>query len=398
MIMRSSQGSYIEPTLISDTWVMAKVLKSGMRPDSLRASMIFIATKKAGIENINRSEADAKALAENIVATIKSGKMSFEQAVDTFSEDPQSKEKHGDLEWLTDGKIWGDLNEKLVETNVGDVFTLEYPNKTGYIVVKNTDKTQANMKYRVALITKKIEASKSTYDAASEKANKFLANCGNHDDFIALAQKENYIVHPSQTQSNAKSLQGISEGREIIRWAFNKKRKEGDVYETVTLSDNNYIVASLKGIRNKGILTLEQVRPYIEPEVRNEKKIANLAEKAEKVMASTKDINAIATQLSTTVDTITGINFAGYYFGRYGAEMSAIGKTTAAKNAGLLNPIKGINNVFIVYVDNITKREETIDAATVASQMEMESSQKLRTLMDVLKDRVKIVDNRIEFY
>ena len=132
--------------------------------------------------------------------------------------------------------------------------------------------------------------------------------------------------------------------------------------------------------------------------MRNEKKIANLAEKAEKVMASTKDINAIATQLSTTVDTITGINFAGYYFGRYGAEMSAIGKTTAAKNAGLLNPIKGINNVFIVYVDNITKREETIDAATVASQMEMESSQKLRTLMDVLKDRVKIVDNRIEFY
>ncbi|MBR4803338.1 MAG: hypothetical protein IK032_01710, partial [Bacteroidales bacterium] len=153
-----------------------------------------------------------------------------------------------------------------------------------------------NKKYRVALITRKIEASKGTYEAAYDKANQFLSSCATHEQFLSLAQKENLMVHNADfTPSNVKSLQGVTEAREIVRWAFNEDRKEGDVSETVYESDNSYIVASLKTIRKKGLATFEQVRTYIEPQVRNEKKIELLAEKAEKVMASTKDINTIAT-------------------------------------------------------------------------------------------------------
>ena len=95
---------------------------------------------------------------------------------------------------------------------------------------------------------------------------------------------------------------------------------------------------------------------------------------------------------------MTGVNFSNYYFGSYGPEMTAIGKTASAKKAGLLKPIKGTYGVYVVNVDNITPNEQPADGNMIASQMEMESTQKLRSLFNVLKDRTKIVDNRIAFY
>ncbi|MBO4740099.1 MAG: SurA N-terminal domain-containing protein [Bacteroidales bacterium] len=397
LIARTAQGGYIEPSLINQTWVMAKVVKTDMRPDSLRASAIHILNNKVG-EGISRNEAEAKNLADSVETLVKTGKMTFEEAVNLFSDDPQKSETMGDLKWTADGGM-GFLNEKIVETPVGGIFNFERPDKLGYIIVKVTGKTPENRKYRVALITRKIEASKGTYEAAYEKANRFLSNCGSHEQFLTLAQNENYMVHNADfTPSNAKSLQGVSEAREIVRWAFNEDREEGDVSETVYESDNAYIVASLKTIRNKGIAAFEQVRTYIEPQVLNEKKIEKLAEKAEKVMATTKDINAIATQFQATVDTVMAVNFNGYYFGNYGPEMTAIGNISAAKKPGLLKPIKGGYGVYVVCVDNVAPSATPADGNMIATQMDMESAQKLRSLFNVLKDRIKIVDNRTVFY
>ena len=397
IIERSAQGSFIAPVLINQTWVMAKVMKVQMRPDSLRASAIHILNKNVG-ENVTRSESEAKALADSVEQLLKSGKMTFDEAVNLFSDDPQKQETQGDLKWTADGGM-GFLNEKIIETPVSGIFNFERPDKLGYIIVKVTGKTPENKKYRVALITRKIEASKGTYEAAYDKANKFLSKCSNHGQFLTVAQNENYMVHNADfTPSNVKSLQGVSEAREIIRWAFNEDRQEGEVSETVYESDNNYIVASLKTIRKKGVATFEQVRTYIEPQVRNDKKVEMLAEKVEKVMANTKDINAIATQLQSTVDSVTSVNFNSYYFGNYGPEMTALGKTAAAKKTGLLKPIKGSYGVYVVNVDNITPSTQPTDGNIIASQMEMESVQKLRSLFNVLKDRAKIIDNRIVFY
>ncbi len=395
LISQTPAGGFVEPRLIGNKWVMAKVLKAENRPDSLRASAIIILNNKA--EGISRSEAEAKSLTDSVEALIKSGKMSFEEAVASFSDDPTKGDNQGDMKWTTDGG-YGFLNEKIVESPEGTVFTYERPDKVGYYIVKVTGKTAASKKYRVALVTNEIKASKETYDAAYQKANAFLSKVATHDAFVATAQKENLMVHNSDfTPSNVKSLQGVSEAREIVRWAFNEERVVGEVSETIYESDDNYVVASLKEIRKKGYATLDQVKIYIEPMVKQEKRLEMLAEKAEKTMASTKDINALATQLGSSVDSVTGINFNGYTFGNYGPEMKAIGTVAAAGKTGLLKPIKGDYNVYVVNVDAINQNPQMPDAKLMAQQMEMENSQKLRTLFDVLKDKIEIKDNRIAF-
>lgn len=395
LISQTPAGGFVEPRLIGNKWVMAKVLKAENRPDSLRASAIIILNNKA--EGISRSETEAKSLTDSVEALIKSGKMTFEEAVASFSDDPTKGDNQGDMKWTTDGG-YGFLNEKIVESPEGTVFTYERPDKVGYYIVKVTGKTAASKKYRVALVTNEIKASKETYDAAYQKANAFLSKVATHDAFVATAQKENLMVHNSDfTPSNVKSLQGVSEAREIVRWAFNEERVVGEVSETIYESDDNYIVASLKEIREKGYATLEQVKVYIEPMVKQEKRLEMLAEKAEKTMASTKDINALATQLGSSVDSVIGINFNGYTFGNYGPEMKAIGTVAAAGKTGLLKPIKGDYNVYVVNVDAINQNPQMPDAKLMAQQMEMENSQKLRTLFDVLKDKIEIKDNRIAF-
>lgn len=395
LVSQSAAGSFIEPRLIGNKWVMAKVLKAENRPDSLRASAIIILNNKA--EGISRSEAEAKSLTDSVENLIKSGKMTFEEAVASFSDDPTKGDNQGDMKWTTDGG-YGFLNEKIVESPEGTVFTYERPDKVGYYIVKVTGKTEASKKYRVALVINEIKASKETYDAAYQKANAFLSKVATHDAFVATAQKENLMVRNSDfTPSNVKSLQGVSEAREIVRWAFNEERQAGEVSETIYESDDNYIVASLKEIREKGYATLDQVKVYIEPMVKQEKRIEMLAEKAEKAMASTKDIDALAAQLGSSVDSVMGVNFNGYGFGNYGPEMKAIGTLAATTKAGMLKPIKGDYNVYIVNVDAVNQNPEVLDAKLMAQQMEMENTQKLRTLFDVLKDKVEIKDNRIAF-
>ena len=99
---------------------MAKVLKVANRPDSMRASIIYIYNEKAG-GNITRSDEQAKLLADSVLNIVRSGSMSFEEAVNQYSEDPQKANNNGDLQWQLDGNF-GFLNEDIYNNAEGNAF------------------------------------------------------------------------------------------------------------------------------------------------------------------------------------------------------------------------------------------------------------------------------------
>ena len=392
-IAAAKDGDMLAPVMAGNEWMMAKVISSAVRPDSLRASVVYILNQNAG-GNIMRSDAQAKSLADSVLALVNGNKMTFEQAVEQFSDDPQKGETKGDMDWQLDGG-YGFLNEELVNRPVGSCFVFEHPQGVGYFLVKVTDKTKAEKKYRVALITREIAASAATNRAVYNEANRFAGQNRNITDFTAAAQQQNLQVRNARVTMMSNNLSGIGNARSIVQWAYNEDTKVGAVADQVYECDGMFVVVALKDVFKKGFATLEQVRPMIEQAVRLDKKGELLMARADEAVKAAQDITSIAVKLNTTVDTIDSVSFADYYFDRYGMEPK-VQAAISAKKGGLVGPVKGASGVYMVQIDSKAPRAAADGQVTM--QLEQGSRSKARMASQVLREQAKIVDQRNKFF
>ena len=370
-------------------YVMGKVLKTEMRPDSLRISLILIPSQNYH-QSITCTPEQAAHLRDSAMASIKAG-MPFEAAVAAFSIDSTNG---GDQDWQLDG-AYGILNEDVVHHNVGDVFDKELPNKAGYFIVKVTGKTANKMKYRVALAQKVITPSTDTEKDVRDRANQFASQFSTCQAMIEGAQAQNIQMRNALLTSMSDSLAGFSNTRDAVRWLFNEKTVAGSVSGEIYNSDYSYIVCGLREVYVPNKLTLDQARPLIENRLRIEKLGEQLAAKAEDAANGTSDINAIAAKLNVSVDTVAGVTF-GSYLGRYGMEPKATSAIAAKKDTGIIGPIQGANGVYVISVDSNTQAEAN-DAENIRQRYENAGMNALNYLIPVLQNRIKIVDNRLMY-
>ena len=401
MVAASAEGAMLAPQVVGNEWMMAKVINSAVRPDSLRASVIYILNASAQGSGVTRSDEDAKHLADSVLALVNSGKMPFEQAVEQFSDDPQKADTKGDMDWQLDGN-YGVLNEKLVNTPVGSSFIHEDPNHMGYFVVKVTDKTKPYKKYRVAVITHEIEPSNNTNRSVYNAANMFAGQNRTLAEMEAAAREGNMQVRNAQVNKMAYSVAGISNARDIVQWAFNDETETGSVADKVFECDGQFIVVALKDVyggkdtpgKYKGYLTPEQARPMIENQVRLEKKAEMLMARANEAMGKGKNIDAVANALGVTVDSVSAVSFASYYFGQFGMEPKVLSALAMAHEGSLVGPVKGASGVYVIQVDNQDKTEAQADHSATQRRMEQAYGNKVRALTQALRDNAKIKDQR----
>ncbi|MBP5189693.1 MAG: SurA N-terminal domain-containing protein [Bacteroidales bacterium] len=401
IIKGSHAGSEIAPMVVPSLtrdgynrytygeYVMGKVLKTEMRPDSLRISLILIPSQNYH-QSVTRTPEQAAHLRDSAMASIKAG-MPFEAAVAAFSIDTTNR---GDQDWQIDG-AFGILNEDIVHHNVGDVFDKELPNNAGYFIVKVTGKSANKMKYRVALAQKVITPSTDTEKDVRDRANQFASQFSTCQAMIEGAQSQNVQMRSALLISMSDSLTGFSNTRDAVRWAFNEKNKVGAVSGEIYNSDYSYIVVGLREVYVPNQLTLDQVRPLIENSVRLEKLGEQLVAKAEEAANGSSDINAIAAKLNTTIDTVTGVTFGGY-LGRNGMEPKATSAIAAKSDTGIIGPIQGANGVYVISVDS-NSQAETVDTESIRQRYENAGMNGLNYLINVLQSRIKIVDNRLMY-
>lgn len=395
-IMGAGEGSYITPRIAGNEWVMAKVLKVASRPDSLRASAIYIFNNKVG-GDITRSDDQAKLLADSVMNIVKSGAMSFEDAVMQYSDDPQKKNTNGDMEWQLDGN-YGFINEQIISTPEGGVFVAKHPNEVGYFVVKVTGKTPAHTKYRVASIARTIAASEATTRNIYNEANRFAGNNRTYAEMTAATQQEGLQVRNAMVYAMSYSMSGINNARSIVQWAFNEKTEVGTVADQIFEADDMYIVAALKDVYKVGYASLDQVRSMIENLVRNEKKAELLKARLEEAKKAGSNITSIATKMNVAVDTLDSVSFNDYYLGQYGMEPKVQAAIAAAKNNTLVGPIQGANGVYMFYVNSKVANPAAADPTAIKSQKEQGFMQSLRGIQQVLKDKAKVIDQRNKFF
>lgn len=390
-------GDFIAPFQQGTNWIMAKITDVQSRPDSVRFSQILVLNNKAS-KDIKRTPEQAKALVDSLSRAFKADDAAFEQNVAKFSDDPEAKNNFGDSEWVLDGQIPTDLFAQIRATNVGGVFVYDLPNEVGHYLIKVKGKTEPKTKMQVAMIVMGVRASDKTINEIKDKADIFLGSSKSLAEMKAQAQKQNINILTSTVREMDYQLNGTPYCREIIRWAFNEDTKVGDVAAEVYQLQDMFVVVGLKEIKEKGILPLEQVKPYIESQVKIEKKAQILLEKADKLLAGNKTIDAFAAAAEVQIDSASGIDFASPYFAAAGPEMRVIGTLSAAKKTGMQKPIKGFNGVYVVNIDRQYTRPVKEDAKLIQQQYKTKAMQKTQMLLQVLQMKADIKNNFTIFY
>ncbi|MDR0971254.1 MAG: SurA N-terminal domain-containing protein [Bacteroidales bacterium] len=392
-------GEFIPPFQNKDVWVMAKLTSIEQRPDSIRFSRILILNNQAG-DPIKRSKEEATQIKDSLMKVFAASNAEFENNVANFSDDPDAKKNMGDAGWLLDGQLPSDLYNQINSTPVGGIFVYNYPSEMGYMIVKVTGKTTPVTKLQLATIITEIRPSEKTINEIRDKANVFLGAATNMSEFTNASQKQNLNVLTSQVRDMDYQLNGTPYAREVVRWIYNKDTKVGDVAPEIFEFSDMILVVGLKDIKKKGILSLEQTKPYIENMVRIEKKATTLMKKATDLVAANKTLDNIATKENITIDSAANISFGDSYFVKAGPEMNVLGKLSCVKTKGIQNPIKGYNGIYIVEVDDISKSATPEDPQAIQRTFDMRNSQKtaqLRFPLQVLQQNANI-ENHFSFF
>jgi peptidyl-prolyl cis-trans isomerase D len=397
VLANKKTGDFIAPFQQGSNWIMAKITDMQARPDSVRFSQILILNSNASKE-IKRTPEQAKNITDSLFNVFKKNSEVFEQNVAKYSDDPEAKNNFGDSDWILDGQLPSELYELVKATNVKDVFVYNLPNEMGHYLIKVTNKTEAKTKMQIAMIVMGVRASDKTINETKDKADVFLGASKTLTDMKAQAQKDNINILTSQIDNMTYQLNGTPYCREIIRWAFNEETKVGDVAPEVYQLQDMFLVVGLKDVKEKGILSFEQAKPYIESQVKNEKKAQILMEKAEKLQASNKTLETFAAAASVQIDSAMAVDFASPYFAGAGPEMRVIGQLSSVKQVGLQKPVRGFNGVYVVNVDRVYTRPAKEDVKLIQQQYKTKALQKTQMLLQVLQRKANITNNFAIFY
>ncbi len=401
MLANAKEGDMISPLMAGNQWLMGKVLSIAMRPDSLHARSFYILNNLTQQPGIFRTDDEAKHLADSVANLVNTKKMTFDEALRTYTDGQKENFDQYDMGWALDGQ-YGIFNEGLVNNAVGSCFVVKEPGGYGYYLCEVNEKTVPNKKYRVAIINRQIMASSNTYRNINKIADQFAAQNRTAEELEAAAREQNVEYRSVPVISVSDSVPGLSNTREFIRWAFDSKTKAGMVSDKVYECNGTFVVVAVKEVYKKEGMTLEQVRgmqelsPSFDQRVLLEKKGDVLMARAKEV-GSAKTIDDISTKFSAPVDTLRDVAFNSYFLGRFGMEPKLQSAIVRSGN-GLIGPVRGATGVYLVQVDGKTPRETAVDPNLTKAQLEQGYRNKMRAIMQVLSERAKVVDNRVIFF
>ena len=249
---------------------------------------------------------------------------------------------------------------------------------------------------RVAILEKNAVAGKETVNGYYAKANTLATkSAGKYENFQKALTEDGLYAHPvNKMLESSNRLGSIENTKEVTRWAF--EAKTGQVSNIITVNNNYFIVAALKGIHKEGYTPVEAVSAQISNVLYNqkagEKKAAEVAEK----VAGLEDMAAIAEVLGKTVSTKEDIAFSSLT-STGGLDLAFVGAASVAEDGKICGPVVGDVGV---YVYKVTGRETGAfyteeDAKNRDAQMAQYTTQ---MVVPVMMDDAEVVDNRARFF
>lgn len=385
LIVNSPVGSVVGPYQEGGQWKLVKIEELADVPEA-RVRHILLSTQGGKTEEVQ------KKLADSLMAVVKRDRSKFEDLVVKYSEDPGSntKEKGGVYDWFDKQQMVPEFTAASFDEKVGAI-TIAKTSYGFHIVEVLGQRTRQER--RVATIERSMKPSPATFKDVYKKANDFSLRNTDLEAFKKAAEEQGVQVTPvDELRNDQRFVPGLQDANSVVTWV---NRADVNTVSEPIQSGDNYVVAILTGIREEGAPALEDVREQFTKEVVKEKKAAAWIAK----MQGKTDLNALASELSASVQNATELSENSFSLPGGFAEYEVIGKIFALENGQTSVPMAGDMGVYVVNMAAKTAAPEPQDLnIDKAGMVQRAQSRVDGGLFNALKEAVGVKDERYKFY
>lgn len=400
-ILKVGTGNIYGPYVDANSYALAKIVASTSMPDTVKVRHILIglATQdpQTGQQIPIRDSATARKLADSLFTALQNGS-NFDTLVAKFSTDAGSVQNGGVYDNVPSGQMTPAFNDYIFTHPVGSksVVKTDY----GYHIVEVLGTKGSTTGYKIAYVTKPIEASQETDNMASNAATKFAATATNQKSFNTAAEKlqaEKGILKSIATDipPTGAMIQGLGASRNFVKNIY--KADLGDVIQPERVGDY-YVVGLVTEVNKEGTMSPAKARMMVEPLLVNQKKAKIISDKIGKITT----LEAVATKLKKQVETADSLRFNGQTPSAVGFEPKVIGASFNKANLQKVVPeaIAGSQSVYVIRVDNLMSTPapaQNLDEIRKMRYMQAKQQARFQSLQ-ALQEAATIKDYRSKFY
>ncbi|MGQ8335965.1 peptidylprolyl isomerase [Sunxiuqinia sp. A32] len=386
----SEVGSVYGPYKEGNSYKLVKIDDFKDLPDSVQARHILIKPETVG------SYDEAIALADSLKGLIEKG-ANFATLAETYSEDPGSARKGGDLGWFKRGQMVKPFEEAAFNGKVKEVYPVT--TQFGVHLVQPTQKGKEVKQVRLATLSRTVEPSTQTYQNVYALASKFVGENQDYEAFTNSIAEQKLNKKIATVNENQREIAGLESSRSLIRSAYQADEEDilaNNEGSPIFELGDSFIIAALAGITDEGTASFEDVKPRVELAVKKLKKADALVAKMK--AASGDSLEALASSLNTEVKSANNLSFNSFSIPGVGAEPNVIGTLSSLEKGKISTPIKGNNGVFVVEVVTVTEgTDENLDAEKTRLAQSLGYRANYQAY-EAQRNSVEIDDKRSKFY
>lgn len=391
-LLTEDERSFVKEANISDVYgpyrdgnsfKLFKYMGKTVAPDSVKIRMI-------GLPLSMENDSLVTAYIDSIHTEIKNG-ANFADVANELN--PQSN--GGEIGWVREIDLiqaGPDVASNIFSISTGTVSKLKMPGQLALVYME--EKTSPITKYKMARVNLPVIVGDRTQNNIDNELNQFISDADIKTNFTDKAREAGYSVVPSSTISSTDHrLSQIPGSRQIVNWAFNEK--EGTI-KKFDLT-NTRVVARIDKLIPSGVAPISEVSDYIKSQLIRDKK-------AEKIMEDLKvknisSLQGYAEAMDSDIDSVRFVNFNTNNISNLGFEPVLNAHAAYSPLNTLIGPIKGNRGIFVVNINNREKSSKAYDATEQKAQLHSNTLYRLQAqAIEVLRDKMKVVDNRYKFY
>lgn len=400
-ILKAGAGNVYGPYVDASNYALAKVVAATGMPDTVKIRHILVATMEqdpqTGQAMPKRDSATARKLADSLFTALQNGS-SFDSLAIKFSDDHGSAQAGGVIDNVPSGQMMPTFNDFIFTHPVGNkgIVKTDY----GYHIVEVLSTKGSTTGYKIAYVTKPIEASQETDNTASNAATRFAAQATNQKAFNTAAEKlqaEKGIMKSvaADIPPTGAMIQGLGASRSFVKNVY--KADLGDVVQPERVGDY-YVVGLVTEINKEGTMSPAKARMMVEPLLVNQKKAKIISDKIGKITT----LEAAASVLKKQVETSDSLRFNGQSPSAVGFEPKVIGASFNKANLQKVVPeaIAGTQGVYVIRVDNLMSTPapaQNLDELRKMRYMQAKQQAQFQSLQ-ALREAATIKDYRSKFY
>lgn len=364
-----------------NTFYAGRVMDAAMVPDS------------AYVKHILLQGENAAHLADSLLTVVKNrGNFSNLAAMYSVDQSSAADGELGNIGWMTQSYMIPGFESVIKDAEIGKPFILTTQYGTHVVLVSK--KSKPVLKKQVAILEQSALAGRETYNEYYNKASRFAAIAnGTLEGYRAAVDSMGVYSHVQNNVLESTSAYGaIDNAKELTRWIF--EAKKGKASKIVTVNNNYFFIAALKGIHEEGYATVAEAAETIRPTLYMEKLGAKKAEEVAAKIQGLNSLEEIAEALGASVSTQT-LSFGALQL--QGVDPKFVGAASVAPMNQICGPVAG--NI-AVYVFEVTGRDTGSyytedDAKNFETQKNQYNSQ---MVMSVMQRAADVKDNRARFF